>query len=111
MKGNGTIERCSIAVDRSKLGYEGSVFFYITQTQGKNKSEMINELKKISSFEVIGKVIGDFNILVLTDVKNLRDLTRLVDQIQKVSRVDHVDTSFSTFTYFTYTPLFFPYKS
>jgi DNA-binding Lrp family transcriptional regulator len=111
MKGNGTIARCSIAVDRSKLGYEGSAFFYITQAQGKNKSETINELKKISNFELVGNVMGDFDILVLTYVRNLRDLTRLVDQIQKVSGVDHVDISFATFTYFSYTPLpFSPIK-
>jgi hypothetical protein len=49
--------------------------------------------------------------LVITYVKNLRDLTRLVDQIQKASGVDHVDISFATFAYFSNTPLpFSPIK-
>jgi DNA-binding Lrp family transcriptional regulator len=38
IKENKTIERCSIAFDRSKLGYEGSAFFYITRAQSMNKN-------------------------------------------------------------------------
>lgn len=105
MIGNGTITGCSILVDWSKLGYQGTLFIFISQAQGSDKSKTIKALRKIYPFYLITKVMGRFDIIVATSVKDLRDFAKLIDQIQQIPSVDHLEVCFATFTYFAFTPM------
>jgi DNA-binding Lrp family transcriptional regulator len=105
MKKSGTITSSSIVVDWSKLGYQGNVFLFISQSQGNSKSITINALKKIPSVYLITKVMGTFDILACTMVKDLRDFAKIVDEIQKIPSVEHIEVCFATFTYFSFAPI------
>ncbi len=105
MRASGIIRSCSITVDWSKLGYQGTVFIFISQNPGYRKENTINQLKKISSIDLIANVMGTFDILVSVQVKDLRDFAKVVDNIQKITSIGHIDVCFATFTYFSFAPI------
>jgi Lrp/AsnC family transcriptional regulator for asnA, asnC and gidA len=105
MKENGTIKSCSIIVDWSKIGYQGSVFVFIKQSQDNDKSTTNNALKKIPNIGLIANVMGESDILTLALIKDLRDLAKLIDEIQKIPSIDQVEVCFATFTYFSFVPM------
>jgi len=46
MKEEGTIKRCSISINLSRIGYQGKVFLMITNAPNHDKSKTIDALKK-----------------------------------------------------------------
>jgi len=58
LRKKGIIRGCSIIVDRSKLGFQGSAFFLISCPQDHSKESTINALMNLQSFDNITKVIG-----------------------------------------------------
>jgi Lrp/AsnC family transcriptional regulator for asnA, asnC and gidA len=101
---NGTIKGCSIIVDFAKLGYQGTLFIYISQGKGNNRSDTVNDLKKIPELFIITRVMGTYDILALAMAKSLKETARLVSEIQQIPTVEQVDISYATFTYFSFIP-------
>ena len=105
MKKEGTIESCSIVVDRSKLGYQGTVFLLISNTQSSDKMVTINALRKVPNILMIGNVMGAFDIFASAAVKDLTHLANTVEKIQNLPNVDRLEIAFLTFTYLSFTPI------
>ncbi len=105
LKEKGIITGCSVIIDYSKLGYEGTAFIFMTSTQGSEKTSVIGELKKLPSILMVNSVMGAFDIVVMALFKNLRDFTRLVDEIQQIPGVGQIDVCLANFTYFSFTPI------
>ena len=105
MRANNIIRACSVTIDWSKLGYQGTAFFFILIKQGFKNDAVLNELKRIEAPLVYGKVTGSYDILAIFGIKGVRDLTRLADWIQKMPSVAHIDVSIANFTYFSFAPI------
>ena len=105
LKEKGIIKRCSAIIDYSKLGYQGTVFVFISLIQGSNKSSVISELTKLSYFNRINSVMGTFDIVGLARFRNLRDFTKMMADIQQIPSIGQMDMCLANFTYFAYTPL------
>ena len=102
---SGTIVRCAAIIDYSRLGYQGTVFIFISLIQGSDKINAINELKKYHSISRVSSVMGAFDLLAFARFKGLKDFTKLIDDIQQIPSVAHVDICLANFTYFSYTPI------
>jgi DNA-binding Lrp family transcriptional regulator len=105
MKKEGIIERCSIVIDRSKLGYQGTAFLLISNTKNKDTKSTIEALKKIPNIIMYGNTMGAFDIFASATIKDLIDLEKLVDKVQKIPTVDRLDVAILSFTYFTFAPI------
>ena len=105
MKYNGIVERCSINVDWSKLGYQGTMFVFISQKSGTEKSEIVKELKKNPSIFLVNSVIGAYDLVAFSNLRDLKDFAKTVDYVQQIPGVGQIDVCFATFTYFSFTPI------
>lgn len=105
LKTKGIIEKCAAIVDYSKLGYQGTVFIFISLIQGSNKATVIQELKKYSYFYRITSVMGAFDAVAYARFKSLRDFTKMMDDIQEIPGIGQMDICLANFTYFAYTPV------
>jgi Lrp/AsnC family transcriptional regulator, leucine-responsive regulatory protein len=104
LKTNGTILCCPTIIDYSKLGYQGSVFIFISLIRGSNKAETISELRKHPLINRIDSVMGAYDIVAHTRFKSLRDFTKQIDEIQQIPSVEQADMCLANFTYIAYTP-------
>ena len=105
MKLNGIIKSCSINVDWSKLGYQGTMFVFISQKSGTEKTDIVKELKKNSSIFLINNVIGAYDLVAFSTLKDLKDFAKTVDYIQQTPGVEQIDVCFAAFTYFSFAPI------
>jgi DNA-binding Lrp family transcriptional regulator len=76
-----------IAVNLSKIGYQGKAFFMITETSNYDKAKTIRELKKIKNVISITEVVGAFDILAIVPVIDLNDIMTLVKKIKELPGV------------------------
>lgn len=91
MKEEGTIKRCSISINLSRIGYQGKVFLMITNAPNHDKSKTIDALKKMLNIFIISEMIGDFEIIGIAPVKDLNSLKTLVNKIKKLPSVNRVE--------------------
>jgi DNA-binding Lrp family transcriptional regulator len=105
MKAEGIIESCSIIIDRSKLGYQGTAFLLISNTQSYDKMLTVDALKKINNIIVIGNIMGAFDILAVAVLKDLNDLSNTVEKVQHLPNVDRLEVAFLAYTYLSYVPI------
>jgi DNA-binding Lrp family transcriptional regulator len=105
MKLNGIVQSCSINGDWSKLGYQGTMFVFISQKPGNEKMETIKELKKNSSIFLVNSVIGAYDLVAFSTLRDLKDFAKTVDYVQQIPGVGQVDVCFATFTYFSFSPI------
>ena len=84
----------TILLDLSKIGYAGKAYVSITTQPGKDRCTTVNELKKIDGIFLIVQIIGDYDILALTTVKDFDSVIELTDLIKKLPNVEKVDVSF-----------------
>jgi Lrp/AsnC family transcriptional regulator, regulator for asnA, asnC and gidA len=90
---DGTIKRCSISIDLSKVGYQGKVFLLITNAPTHDKSKTMDALKKMRNIFVISEMIGDFEIVAIAPVRDLNGLKTLVDKIKGLPSVNRVEVT------------------
>jgi len=76
-----------IAINLSKIGYQGKAFFMITETPNYDKAKTIGELKKIKNVISVTEVVGAFDILAIVPVIDLNDIMTLVKKIKGLSGV------------------------
>lgn len=91
MKEEGTIKHCSISIDLSKIGYEGKVFLMITSSPNHVKSRTITALKKIQNVLLASEIMGDFDIIGIAPIKDLKSLKILVNKIKNEPSVKRVE--------------------
>ncbi len=105
MKENGVIQNCSILVDRSKLGYQGTMLLLIANLANAHTKQIINALKKIQDIIIITRVMGDFDIFAVTIVKDLKHVAEIVKRVKKIPQVERLEAVLLTHTYFAYAPI------
>ena len=88
------ILQSTIMLDLSKLGYAGKAYISITTYPGADRCTTINELKKIDGIFLITQIIGDYDILALTTVRDFATVIGVMDQIRKLPSVEKADVSF-----------------
>ena len=105
LRKNEIIQECSIIIDRSKLGFQGTAFFLISCAQNQSKESTISELINIQAFHDIAKVIGSaFDIFASVPIKDLKDLGKLTDKIEKMPSIESVEVATLIFTYYSFAP-------
>ena len=104
LKANGIIIGSRAIIDNSKLGYQGTVFIFISLVQGSEKTTAINELKKIPELERINAVMGLYDIITFAPFRGLRDFTKLINEIQQISSIGDIEICLANYTYFTFKP-------
>jgi Lrp/AsnC family transcriptional regulator for asnA, asnC and gidA len=93
MMEEGTIKRCSISIDLSKIGYQGKAFLMITNAPNHDKSKTMAALKRMRNIIVISEVIGDFEIIAIAPVKDMNSIRGLVNKIKELPSVSRVEFS------------------
>jgi Lrp/AsnC family transcriptional regulator for asnA, asnC and gidA len=88
------IIKSTIRLDLGKIGYEGKAFVYLTTYQNADKSQTIEDLKKITGIYLIAGIIGNYDILALMAVKDFADVVEVMDRIRKLPSVEKADVSF-----------------
>lgn len=104
LKEIGIIRYCSVVIDWSKLGYQGTLFIFISLGQGNERSKVCEQMIKIPEVHTVTKVMGAYDIQAHARVKDLRDYAKLADEIQRIPGVQSAVICFATFTYFSYSP-------
>ena len=93
MKAKGTIQKCSIAIDLKKIGYEGTAFLLITGSPSSNLTETINQIKNTQNIIVATKAIGDYEGYAVLPFKSPKDLFERVQNIKKLPNIEKVEVS------------------
>jgi len=88
------ILQSTILLDLSKIGYVGKAYISITIFPGADRCTTINELKKIEGIFLIAQIIGDFDILAITTVRDFASALGVKDRIRKLPSVEKADVSF-----------------
>jgi DNA-binding Lrp family transcriptional regulator len=88
------ILQSTIQLDLSKIGYAGKAYISITTCSDEDRCTTINELKKIDGIFLITQIIGDYDILALTTVKDFAGILEVIDHIRKIPSVEKADVSF-----------------
>jgi Lrp/AsnC family transcriptional regulator for asnA, asnC and gidA len=106
------IKNCSIVIDRSKTGYQGTAFFLVSCAKDQSKESTTIALKELRVFDYIIKVFGGaFDIFAIAPVKDLRDLGDLTDKLEKIREIENIEVAILKFTYYAYVPKpLAPYK-
>ncbi|NLE04973.1 MAG: Lrp/AsnC family transcriptional regulator [Crenarchaeota archaeon] len=82
-----------IAIDLSKIGYQGKTFLLITETPNHEKSKTVDELSKIRNIISISEVVGAFDIIAIAPVIDFNDIMELVKKIKELPGVLKVETT------------------
>ena len=93
MKKEGTIIRCSIAIDLSKFGYESQAFLMIKNRANHKRSTTKDYLKKIKNVFLIGEVTGNFDLFAVVAIKNMKSFAELLAEVKNLPTVERVETS------------------
>lgn len=80
-----------IALDLSKIGYQGKAFLMITDAPNYEKAKTIEELAKIKNIISITEVMGVFDILAIAPIIDLNDFMRIIKQIKELPGVLKVE--------------------
>ena len=100
MKGEGILLQSSIAIDLSKLGYQGKAYLMVTTAPSKNKTSLIDALMRVKDVFIFTEVAGDFDLLAVAAVKSYKHAINLVNIVKKLPSVDQVEVAFTTDTAF-----------
>jgi DNA-binding Lrp family transcriptional regulator len=88
------ILQSTILLNLSKIGYAGKAYISITNFPGADRCTTVNELKKIEGIFLVTQIIGDFDILAITTVKDFASIIGVMDHIRKLPSVEKADVSF-----------------
>jgi DNA-binding Lrp family transcriptional regulator len=82
-----------IAIDLSKIGYEGKAFLMITEAPNYEKAKTIQGLAKIRNIISITEVVGVFDILAIAPIIDLNDFMTLVKKVKELPGVLKVEVT------------------
>jgi Lrp/AsnC family transcriptional regulator for asnA, asnC and gidA len=102
MKKDGIIKVCSVLVDGSKLGDEGTIFFMLSLAPEVKKEDAIKSLIQMPELYLVVELIGDYDFYAWARFKNLSQLAYLVGDIRHLGTIDRIETLLLTQTYFSF---------
>jgi DNA-binding Lrp family transcriptional regulator len=100
MKEKGIIGHSTISIDLSKIGYDGKAYLMITNAPTQDPRVTIDALNQMQDIILVADTIGDFDVLAIALIRNLKSFAKLVQDIKKVPSVGQIefvlvsDTSF-----------------
>jgi DNA-binding Lrp family transcriptional regulator len=100
MKEKGVIFLPTISIDLSKIGYESKAYLMITNSPNYDKKLTEDALKQMQNVFIFSHIIGDFDMLAIALIRDLKSLAKLVHDIKEVPSVDQVDFALVTDTLF-----------
>jgi Lrp/AsnC family transcriptional regulator for asnA, asnC and gidA len=106
MKKEGTIQKCTVNIDLSKLGYQGKAFLWITIASGQSKDETMSALEKMRNVILFTEIIGAFDLLAIAPVTDLKSIQTLVDEVKSAPNVERVEITLNNDTCFPVYPSF-----
>jgi DNA-binding Lrp family transcriptional regulator len=106
LKKEGIIQKCIISIDLSRLGYQGKAFLLITVSPTGNKAETIAYLKNVRNIIVITEIIGQYDILAIAPITDLKSVHALVKEARKAPFLQRVEIACINDTHFPIGPNF-----
>ncbi len=100
MKDEDILLQSSIALDLSKLGYQGKAYVMITTGRGNNKEGQINALMRMKDVFLVTEVTGDYDLLAIAAVRDFRNTVELVNKVKRLPNVCQVEVAFTMETEF-----------
>jgi DNA-binding Lrp family transcriptional regulator len=91
MKDKGIILRPVISIDLSKIGYEGKAYLMITNAPTQDEDMTIETLKQIKDIIIVADTIGDFDVLAVALIRDLKSFGKLLQDIKKVPSISRVE--------------------
>ncbi len=91
LKKDGKINASIISLDLSKLGYQGKASLLITVTPNSNKAETIAYLKTVKNVIVVTEIIGQYDILAIAPITDLKSIQALVKEARKAPFLQRVE--------------------
>lgn len=82
-----------IAIDLSKIGYQGKAFLMITDAPNYDKAKTIEELSKIKNIISITEVVGVFDILAIAPILDFNNFMSIVKKVKELSGVLKVEVT------------------
>ena len=90
-------------VDISKIGFKGKAFLLAKTTKNYDFKSMVVTIKKISNIFLISSIIEQFDLLIMTLIKNIEDVFKIVNQLKEILSISEVHWVFTTDKKFPYT--------
>ena len=90
-------------VDISKIGFKGKAFLLAKTTKNYDFKSMVVTIKKISNIFLISSIIEQFDLLIMTLIKNIEDVFKIVNQLKEILSISEVHWVFTTDKKFQYT--------
>lgn len=106
MINEGVIRKSVIAIDLSRLGYQGKAYLLITNAPNVNKAVTIEALRKIQNITIISEIVGPIDILVIAPVIDLNSIKKLVSEVKKIPSVQRVEIACTNNTTFPISPAY-----
>jgi Lrp/AsnC family transcriptional regulator for asnA, asnC and gidA len=91
LKKEGVIQKSSVTIDLSKLGYQGKAFLLVTVSPHGNKAETIAYLRTIRNVIVVAQIIGPHDIIAIAPVTDLDSIQELVKEARKAPFLQRVE--------------------
>ncbi|MCW4045146.1 MAG: Lrp/AsnC family transcriptional regulator [Candidatus Bathyarchaeota archaeon] len=100
MKEERTLLQSSITIDLSQLGYNGKAYIMITNAPNQERTTTMEALRQMQDVFICTEILGNFDLLAIAAVKNLRSIICLVNSIRKIPSVDRVEIALTADTAF-----------
>jgi Lrp/AsnC family transcriptional regulator for asnA, asnC and gidA len=97
---DGVICGSIINIDLSKLGYQGKVFLFITNSPIHSKKMTIDGLKKTRNVLVVSEIIGPFDIIAIAPIIDYISIKELVSKVKNIPSVQRVKVAYINETSF-----------
>ena len=91
LRKEGIIQKSSVTIDLSKLGYQGKAFLLVTVSPHGNKAETIAYLRTIRNVIVVAQIIGPHDIIAIAPVTDLNSIQELVREARKAPFLQRVE--------------------
>ncbi len=105
LRKEGLIKKCTIVIDRSKIGYQGTGFFLISCSENQSVPSTMNALRGLQLFSTIDRIVGStFDIFAGANVKDLKNLATITAKLEKIPEIENVEVAFLLFTYYSFIP-------
>lgn len=91
LRKEGIIQKSSVTIDLSKLGYQGKAFLLVTVSPHGNKAETIAYLRTIRNVIVVAQIIGPHDIIAIAPVTDLNSIQELVKEARKAPFLQRVE--------------------
>ena len=92
----GIITKPTISLDLSKIGYEGKAYLMITNAPNQDESQTVEALNQMQDVIIVADAIGDFDVLAIALIRNMKNFAKLVQDVKKVPSVGQIEFALVT---------------